>query len=75
MLHVTISAIASFVTGLVIYVTGFLLKGNYNVFYFLFSVIIPQAVYTGIAAIVVYRILYSVNNGVEKKEKEKRRLF
>ena len=58
-----------------LYVTGFLLKGNYNVFYFLFSVIIPQAVYTGIAAIVVYRILYSVNNGVEKKEKEKRRLF
>lgn len=44
-------------------------------FIFLFSVIIPQAVYTGIAAIVVYRILYSVNNGVEKKEKEKRRLF
>ena len=74
-LPVTLSAIASFVTGLVIYVTGFLLKGNYNVFYFLFSVIIPQAVYTGIAAIVVYRILYSVNNGVEKKEKEKRRLF
>ena len=67
-LPVTLSAIA-------IYVTGFLLKGNYNVFYFLFSVIIPQAVYTGIAAIVVYRILYSVNNGVEKKEKEKRRLF
>lgn len=74
-LPVTLSAAASLVTGLVIYVTGFLLKGNYNIFYFLFSVIVPQAVYTGIAAIVVYRILYSVNNRVEKKEKEKRRLF
>ncbi len=74
-LPVTLSAAASLVTGLIIYVTGFLLKGNYNIFYFLFSVIVPQAVYTGIAAIVVYRILYSVNNRVEKKEKEKRRLF
>ena len=74
-LPVTLSAAASLVTGLVIYVTGFLLKGNYNIFYFLFSVIVPQAVYTGIAAIVVYRILYSVNNRVEKKEKENRRLF
>ncbi|MCD8037313.1 MAG: rod shape-determining protein MreD [Clostridiales bacterium] len=74
-LPVTLSAASCMIMGLVIYVTGFLLQNNYNVFYFLFSVIVPQTVYTGIAAIVVYRILYSINNRIEKKEKEKRRLF
>lgn len=58
-----------------IFFTGFLLNNNYDVLYYLIGVIIPQSVYTGVAAIVVYRLLYSVNNRVEKKEKEHRRLF
>ena len=66
---------ANLLTGLVIFVTGFLLNNNYDVLYYLIGVIIPQSVYTGVAAIVVYRLLYSVNNRVEKKEKEHRRLF
>lgn len=74
-LPVTLSALSCTIMGFIIFVTGFLLKNDYNIFYFLISVIIPQAVYTGIAAIVVYRILYSINNRIEKKEKEKRRLF
>ena len=74
-LPVTLSVVSNFIVGLVIFVTGFLLKNNYDVIYYLIGVIIPQSVYTGIAAIVVYRILYSINNKVEKKEREKRRLF
>ncbi len=74
-LPVTLSVISNFIVGLIIYVTGFLLQNNYNVFYYLLSVIIPQCVYTGIASIVVYRVLYSINNKVEKKERETRRLF
>ncbi|MDD5944958.1 MAG: rod shape-determining protein MreD [Clostridia bacterium] len=74
-LPVSLSALSTVITGLIIYVTGFLLKNNYDFFYFLFNVIIPQAVYTGIAAVVVYKILYSINNRVEKKERERRRLF
>ena len=66
---------ANLLTGLVIFFTGFLLNNNYDVLYYLIGVIIPQSVYTGVAAIVVYRLLYSVNNRVEKKEKEHRRLF
>ena len=67
--------VANLLTGLVIFFTGFLLNNNYDVLYYLIGVIIPQSVYTGVAAIVVYRLLYSVNNRVEKKEKEHRRLF
>lgn len=74
-LPVTLSVVSNFIMGLVIFVTGFLFKNSYNVFYYLIGVIIPQSVYTGIAAIAVYRILYSINNKVEKKEREKRRLF
>ena len=74
-LPVSLSVLSNFIVGIIIYITGFLFKNNYNVLYFMFSVIIPQSVYTGIAAIVVYRILYSINHAVEKKEKEKRRLF
>ena len=58
-----------------IYITGFLLKNNYDVFYYLLAVIVPQSVYTGIASIALYRLLYSINNKVEKKERETRRLF
>ena len=74
-LPITFSVIANFITGALIYVTSFLLRNNYDVIYFLFNVIIPQCVYTGVVAIVVYRILYSINNKVEKKEREKRKLF
>ncbi len=74
-LPVTLSALSCFVEGIVIYITGFFLRNNYNVFYFLFNTIIPQAVYTGVAAILVYKLLYGINNKVEKKEKERRRLF
>ncbi|GFI61209.1 hypothetical protein IMSAG049_00366 [Clostridiales bacterium] len=74
-LPVTLSVVSNAVTGLIIYATGFLFKNNYNILYFLMSVIIPQSVYTGIAAVVIYRLLYSINNRVEKSEKDKRKLF
>ena len=52
-----------------------MLENRYNVFYYVVRVIIPQAVYTGIAALVVYRILYGINKKVEAKEKQRRKLF
>ena len=74
-LPVTLSALSCFVEGVIIYITGFFLKNKYNVFYFLFNAIIPQAVYTGVVAVLVYKLLYGINNRVEKKERERRRLF
>lgn len=72
---VLLSFLANCVIGMVVYVTSFLLKNDYNVFYYVFNVILPQAVYTGVAAVFIYRILYSINKKVEKKEREKRRVF
>ncbi len=74
-LPVTLSAVANIITGLIIYFTGFLFNNSYNVFYYIVSVIIPQAVYTGIVALPIYRVLYGINKKVEMKEKERRKLF
>ena len=72
---VLLSFISNMVVGMVVYITGFLFKNDYNVFYYILNVILPQSVYTGVAAILIYRTLYSINKKVEKKEREKRRVF
>jgi rod shape-determining protein MreD len=74
-LPVTLSAVANIITGLIIYLTGFLFNNSYNLFYYVVGVIIPQSVYTGIVALPIYRILYGINKKVEMKEKERRKLF
>lgn len=59
----------------VLYVTGFLFRGEGNILYFLFSVLVPELVYTAIVTIPVYRILFGINEWLELKEKYKYRLF
>ena len=53
----------------------FLFTGNLHYFYFLINLILPEAVYTAVLTFAVYRILFSVNEHIETKEKHKRRLF
>ena len=59
----------------VVFVTGPLFEGYLNYFYFLIRIILPEAVYTAVVAIIIYRILFSVNERIEKSERYKRRLF
>ena len=59
----------------VVFVTGPLFEGYLNYFYFLVRIILPEAVYTAVAAIIIYRVLFSVNERIEKSERYKRRLF
>ncbi len=59
----------------VLYVTGFLFQGEGNLLYLLFSVLLPEIVYTAILTIPVYRILFGINEWLELKEKYKYRLF
>ena len=58
-----------------VFVTGPLFEGYLNYFYFLVRIILPEAVYTAVAAIIIYRVLFSVNERIEKSERYKRRLF
>ena len=72
---VLLSFLANCIIGMAVYVTSFLFKNDYNVFYYAFNVVLPQAVYTGAAAVLIYKALYKINKKVEKKEREKRRVF
>ena len=59
----------------VLYITGFVFRGEGNIFQLLFSVLGPELVYTAVVTILVYRILFAVNEWLELKEKYRYRLF
>ena len=59
----------------VLYITGFLFRGEGNIVYFLFSMLMPELVYTAVVTVLVYRILFGINEWLELKEKYKYRLF
>ena len=59
----------------VLYITGFVFRGEGNIFHLRFSVLGPELVYTAVVTILVYRILFAVNEWLELKEKYRYRLF
>lgn len=59
----------------VLYITGFLFRGEGNILYFLIRILAPELVYTVIVTIPVYRMLFGVNEWLELKEKYRYRLF
>ena len=70
-----ICSISTFAYESFIYLTGVLFSGNTNYLYFFVNLIIPETVYNAILTILIYRILFSINNILEQKEKYKRKLF
>ncbi|MDO4531429.1 MAG: rod shape-determining protein MreD [Bacillota bacterium] len=58
-----------------IYVTGFLFRGDGNLLHYLLRILLPEIVYTAIATVPIYRLLFAVNEWLELKEKYKYRLF
>lgn len=72
---VILSAVAAIVYETAVYITGFLFAGNLHYLYFLLNLILPEAVYTAIVTFVIYRILFSINDHIENKDKYKRKLF
>ena len=59
----------------VLYIGSFVFRGEGNLIYFLFRVLVPEVVYTAIITIPIYRILFGINEWLELKEKYKYRLF
>ncbi len=58
-----------------VYVTGFFFRGEGNILYFLFRILLPEIVYAAIVTVPYYRILFGINEWLELKEKYKYRLF
>ena len=75
LLPIIFCAISTVLFQAVLYITGFLFRGEDNLLYFLFSVLLPELVYMAIVTILVYRILFGINEWLELKEKYKYRLF
>lgn len=60
---------------IILYITGYVFRGEGNLLYFFFRILLPEAVYTAIITIPIYRILFGINEWLELKEKYKYRLF
>jgi len=57
------------------YATNFLFRAKVDWLYYLCRVILPEAVYTGLFSIPLYRLFYIVNSRLEKAERHARKLF
>ena len=75
LLPVIFCTVSTIIYQAVLYIVGFMFRGEVNIFYFLFSILLPEIVYTAIVTILVYRILFGINEWLELKEKYKYRLF
>jgi len=53
----------------------FLLRGKINYIYFIKNIIFPEMVYTMILSIIVYQVVYMINEKIEQNEKTKRNIF
>ncbi len=58
-----------------LYLTSFLFRGQLNFLYILSHTLLPEAVYSCIFTIPLYRVLFGTNEWLELKEKYKHRLF
>lgn len=75
LLPVVFTVLCTFCCGLAVYVTGFLFQGHYNPLPYLGGTILPETVYTGVACPFLYRLLFSLNDVLERSEAHKRKLF
>lgn len=54
--------------GIVIYFSHFMLKGDFQMFFYLFHIIIPELVYTILITLVLYQIILHINRKLEEEE-------
>ncbi|MBQ3782711.1 MAG: rod shape-determining protein MreD [Lachnospiraceae bacterium] len=61
-------ALSDFSYNFAFYVINFLLRGRFQVFYYIWHIILPEVVYTLLVSIFMYRLLYGLNLRIEKHE-------
>ena len=74
-LPMLLSVISLIAYDTVIYITHMFMSGNLMYLYCLFNIILPEAVYTAVFVVPVYRIVFGINEQLEAKERRSRRLF
>lgn len=63
------------VHGVLFFFFNAFLRGYPNIFIFLKTTIIPEALYTSIISFFIYRILFIINKKLEKFDRKKKNLF
>jgi rod shape-determining protein MreD len=53
----------------------FLMRGRINVLYFIQKIVIPEMIYTLALSLIIYQLIYMVNERMEIKEKKTRSIF
>ena len=56
--------------GLVTYLVLFAIRSQYDFYFYLMNIILPEVVYTVLVSIFVYYVILHINNWVEKLEKK-----
>lgn len=71
-LPLLLSIAATFLYENAVYITGFFFSGQLNYLNYLLSIIFPRTVYTAVFSLIIYRLLFGVNDWIESKEKRNR---
>lgn len=62
--------VADFLYGIIMYILSFLVRGRFNVLYYLSHIILPELVYTLILSIIAYRLILFICKKLDKKGSE-----
>ena len=65
-------AAGDLISGGLVYFAQFLMRGRINFFYYLGRIIIPEMIYTVLVTIVLYKILFILNNKLSELEMKER---
>ncbi len=72
---IVIITIADFLYGFVCYVLMFLFRNKFDIGYYMANVIIPEVVYTALAAIFLYPFILYLNNRIDEREQRSAKKF
>lgn len=67
--------VSDFIYGIIVYLLLFLLRGRFEILYYLLHVIIPEMVYTIVLTVIVYPICLKINQKFDEIEKRSEKKF
>ena len=65
---VALVAISDFIYNFFYFIFEFLLRGRLDFFFYLRRIMLPELIYTVLLSVVIYKLLYMINNWLEKME-------
>lgn len=54
---------------------GFIMRGKLNVIFFMRSIVIPELIYTITLSLIIYQLMYLLNEKIERYERKTRNIF